>query len=278
MSEIAERLRALLLRIQKQQALTKSSPDLQHRLAALRAWQAQRLALTYADIRQRKPFVAACEFFLNDLYGEGDFGDRDRAVERVVPIMLRLLPEAVLNSLARAIELNALSQELDSAMALALPAHCNSAEEITDLDYARAYLSTASLPSLPGARRARARKAELVAAKALGQSRSAYAQARRCRREQLALLLSLGRELDRLVRKPLLNDLLRMCRWPAKLAGLGALQSFLERGFAAFGKLNGAGKFLSIILQRERAFMVAIDRLIDGDPSIELQAPNSWSR
>jgi len=264
MSAIADRLHGLLLRIQKQQTLTKSSTDLQHRLAALRAWQARRLAVTYADIRQRQPFVAACAFFLNDLYGDGEFGDRDRAVERVVPIMLRLLPEAVLNSLARAIELNALSQELDSATALALPEHCISAELITDLDYARAYLSTAALPSSPSAAWLRARKT--------------HAQARRCRREQLALLLILGRELDRLVRKPLLNDLLRMCRWPAKLAGLGALQSFLERGFAAFGKLNGAGRFLGIILNRERAFMVAIDRLVDGDESIQLQVPNSWSK
>ncbi len=262
MSAIATRLRELLQRIHAQHELTRTSPEIRVRLAALRHWQALRLEVTYADIRQQKRFGAACEFFLNDLYGEGEFADRDRAVERVVPIMLRLLPEPVLYSLARAIELNALSQELDYATARALPATCTAADKISDQDYARAYLASAGLGQLPKAIHPRALRSN----------------SQRCRREQLALLLILGRELDRLVKKPLLNELLRMCRWPAKLAGLGALQSFLERGFAAFGKLGGAGPFLGIILKRERAFMRAIDRVAEGDTRIRFQQPNSWSR
>lgn len=245
MSAIADRLRAQLQRVQAQQRLSVNDASVRARLLALRAWQSRRLAATYADIRHSQPFAAACEFFLADLYGEGDFTDRDRAVERVVPIMLRLLPEGVLASLARAIELNALSHELDYQMAAALPAHYTRAEEISDNDYAEAYRKAAEAP---------------------------------LRRRQLALLLVLGRELDRLVRKPMLSELLHLCRWPARMAGLGALQSFLERGFDAFGKLGGAGRFLGIILQRERAFMTAIARIVDGERAIRLQLPNSWSR
>lgn len=244
MSAIGERLRALLARLQAQHRSQRADPEVARRLAALRAWQSRRLAASYADIRHVEPFAAACEFFLSDLYGEGDFADRDRAVERVVPIMLRLLPEGVLASLARAIELNALSQELDHALAAALPPHCTRAEAISDVDYAAAY------------------------------ALSAEPQARR---RQLALLLVLGRELDRLVRKPLLSELLHMCRWPAKLAGLGALQSFLERGFHAFGKLGGAGVFLGTILQRERAFMQVLPRVLEGSADPRLQQPETWS-
>lgn len=245
MSAIGERLRALLLRLQQHRRQQDQDPAVAERLSALRAWQARRLAATYADIRGTTRFGGPCEFFLSDLYGEGDFADRDRAVERVVPIMLRLLPEGVLASLARAIELNALSQELDHALAASLPPHCTHAEAISDSDYAAAY------------------------------ALSAEPQARR---RQLALLLVLGRELDRLVRKPLLSELLRMCRWPARLAGLGALQSFLERGFDAFGRLAGAGPFLGTILRRERAFMRAQGRVLDGEAGVILQSPNSWSR
>lgn len=244
MSAVGERLRELLGRLQAQHRRQQADTAVSQRLAALRAWQSRRLAASYADIRGEPRFAAACEFFLSDLYGEGDFGDRDRAVERVVPIMLRLLPEGVLASLARAIELNALSQELDYALAAALPPHCTHAEAIADVDYAAAY------------------------------ALSAEPQARK---RQLALLLVLGRELDRLVRKPLLSELLHMCRWPARLAGLGALQSFLERGFDAFGKLHGAGPFLGTILRRERAFMRALPCVIDGG-ELRLQDPNSWSR
>jgi hypothetical protein len=244
-SAVGERLRGLLARLQAQHQLSASDPAVSRRLAALRAWQARRLAATYADIHIAEPFAAACEFFLADLYGEGDFGDRDRAVERVVPIMMRILPEGVLASLARAIELNAMSQELDYAMAAALPAHCTSAAAISDLDYAGAYLQSAE---------------------------------RRARRHQLALLLVLGRELDRLVRKPLLSELLHLCRWPAKLAGLGALQSFLERGFDAFGRLGGANAFLTTIVTRERAFMTAVSRVHGGSVELHLQDSSSWSR
>lgn len=245
MSAIADRLRAELKRVQAQQRLSLNDASVRPRLLALRAWQARRLAASYRDIRNTQPFAAACEFFLADLYGEGDFTDRDRAVERVVPIMLRLLPEGVLASLARAIELNALSHELDYQMAAALPARCTRAEAITDMDYAQAYRMAAE---------------------------------RAARRRQLALLLVLGRELDRLVRKPMLSELLHLCRWPARMAGLGALQSFLERGFDAFGKLGGAGRFLGIILRRERAFMVAIERVLASADGVDLQLPNSWSR
>ncbi|MBK8067478.1 MAG: hypothetical protein IPK27_07565 [Rhodanobacteraceae bacterium] len=245
MSAVGDRLRALLGRLQQQHRKQQADAEVAARLAALRAWQARRLASTYADIHEVEPFAAACEFFLTDLYGEGDFADRDRAVERVVPIMMRLLPEGVLASLARTIELNALSQQLDYAMAAALPAHCTRADAISDVDYAAAYALSAD---------------------------------RQARRRQLALLLVLGRELDRLVRKPMLSELLHMCRWPARLAGLGALQSFLERGFDAFGKLGGAGIFLGTILARELAFMRALARVLDGASELRLQEPNSWSR
>lgn len=76
----------------------------------------------------------------------------------------------------------------------------------------------------------------------------------------------------------MLSELLHMCRWPAKLAGLGALQSFLERGFDAFGKLGGAGVFLGTILAREKAFMRALGRALEGASELRLQEPNSWSR
>jgi hypothetical protein len=245
MSELADRLRALLGRVQSQHRQSLENRTVRPRLEALRAWQAARLAATYADLRVTAPFGDACEFFLADLYGEGDFYERDRAVERVVPIMIRLLPDSVLGSLARAIELNAISQELDFALAAALPERCTRAGAISDRDYADAYHASAP---------------------------------RSARRHQLALLIILGRELDRLVKKPMLAELLHLCRWPAKLAGLGALQSFLERGFAAFGRLGGAHVFLATILRRERAFMAALESVRAGDVSIRLQSPNSWSK
>jgi hypothetical protein len=187
------------------------------KLKRLQAWQAQRLAVGYDEVRQLSKNRLACDFFLNELYSDADFAQRDQDVERIYPIMVKLLPSQVLTTVARAVELNAMSHELDLAMVPFL-----TDGEITQHTYAHAYRQSNQA----------------------GQ-----------RRHQLALILSLGRELARVVQIPLMYKLLQMCRWPAKLAGLGALQSFLERGFAAFVALDGARPFLNEIRVRESTFM-----------------------
>jgi hypothetical protein len=54
-------------------------------------------------------------------------------------------------------------------------------------------------------------------------------------------------------------------RKPARLAGLSKLQSFLERGFAAFRKMGGADEFLRLVIARERKLLNA---LFAGDDSL----------
>lgn len=191
------------------------------RLKTLQAWQQQRLADGYGDLRAQPRFRAACNFFINDLYGPQDFSQRDADVERIYPIMCRLLPAAVLDTVALAVELDALSHELDAATAQWL----EEGQPVTLERYRAAYVAATTVEQ---------------------------------RRHQIVLLLVLGRELDRLVKKPMLWDLLRMCRWPARMAGLSALQSFLERGFDAFRQLKGAGPFLRTIAAREKRFAQAL--------------------
>jgi hypothetical protein len=192
------------------------------RLRILQAWQAKRLSNDYADVRKVPKNKLACDFFLDELYGDADFAKRDQDVERIYPIMVKLLPSQVLLTVARAVELNAMSHELDLAMLAHLPNG-----SIDESSYAKAYQKT-----------------------------NQHGE----RRHQLALILSLGRELARVVRIPLMYKLLQMCKWPAKMAGLGALQSFLERGFAAFVALDGAKPFLQEIRARETCFMHACMR------------------
>ena len=53
-----------------------------------------------------------------------------------------------------------------------------------------------------------------------------------------------------------------MMRKPARAAGLGALQDFLERGFDAFRRMKGAREFLATIDARERRIN---DAILAGD-------------
>ncbi len=50
-----------------------------------------------------------------------------------------------------------------------------------------------------------------------------------------------------------------LMRKPAQIAGLGELQGFLERGYAAFGAMRGgAAEFVAIVVARERAISEAL--------------------
>ena len=191
-------------------------------LDQLAAWQARRLRETYADLAADARYAGAIAFFQNDLYGEGDFARRDADLVRVVPAMARFLSQPVISTVARAVELNALSQELDRALVARLP---TGTRAVSVADYCRAYRA---------------------------------ADERTARSRQIALIGDVGRALDRYVRTPMIGAALAMMRKPARAAGLGALQDFLERGFAAFRKMKGADDFLATIDRRETRISEAI--------------------
>ena len=184
---------------------------------ALRGWQAQRLAMTYADLRQDRRYRPAVEFFLNELYGPQDFGPRERAFERAWRRLRRTLPPMLLEVLAAVAELQALTAELDLAVAMRLPA------------------------------------AQITAAQYLAAYRAADGADQRTR--QIDLILEIGRHLVDAVALPWVEWALRAAHYPAHVLGFAPLQSFLEHGYAAFRALGDASSFLSKIDERERRLM-----------------------
>ena len=211
-----------LSRVLAQNEQRVRNPLLGTALDRLRAWQAARLRQTYADLAADRRFAPAIAFFESDLYGRGDFSRRDTDLMRVVPTLVRVVPEGVVVCIAQAVELNALTHELDLRMLAALP-HPDA--PFTVREYCSAY-----------------RRAGEVGA----------------RRRQIALIDEVGSALDRFVRRPLVRASLAMMRTPARVAGLGALQDFLERGFAAFRTMHGAAPFLAAVRTRETALLEAI--------------------
>jgi hypothetical protein len=218
---------ALLRELERAQALhadRQRDPALAQALDRLGAWQSRRLGATYADLAAMPRYADAIAFFQSDLYG-GDFARRDADLARVVPLMVRMLPERVIATVAQAMELNALSQELDRLLLAALPG----STALTVAQYCRAF-------------------------RAMGH--------RDLRVRQVDLIVEIGRGLDGVVRKPFIHAALSMMRTPARLAGLGVLHDFLERGFDAFHRMEGAAEFLATIDRRERELF---DRIFAGD-------------
>jgi hypothetical protein len=189
-------------------------------LPALQRWQAQRLKCSFEAFLKRADTRPAAEFFLSDLYGDHDVSGRDAGVARIVPRLIRLLPDNFLLTAADAIELGALSHAFDLRMVDRLGArHGSRVRSIDEAVYAQAYRDC-GLPRL--------------------------------RARQIDLIVEVGQSLDEAVRHPMLGRVLKLSRLPARAAGLWELQQFLERGFAAFAELGGAEEFLRTIERQER--------------------------
>ena len=114
------RLYRQLTRVAALREQMRAHPEDQQDRDRLRQWQADRLGRTHRDLLESDRYGPAAAFFLTDLYGPGDCARRDADVMRVMPTAERLLPESGLKVLAQAIELDALSEELDYLMVVAL--------------------------------------------------------------------------------------------------------------------------------------------------------------
>ena len=184
------------------------------RWLAVKNWQSERLARTYADLLADDRYRESCEFFLEELYGARDFEQRDEEAQRVVPKLARMLPARAIETLLLAVELDELAEDLDAELArlIQLP--------ITTQRYADAYVQVGSEEQ---------------------------------RKHQIELVDEIGGALDRLARIPMLAPMLGMMKGPAEAWGYGHLHHFLYRGFNAFARMGGARKFLATIKRRELA-------------------------
>lgn len=214
--EIAKELRKALSDAINVRRIGKDDTAAMQTRTALKQFQAERMRYTHADLLATRDTEAAARFFLEDLYGTHDMTQRDADVERIVPTMERLLPETALQTIVEAIMLDALSEQLDAAMASRLG--CTFDERT----YAQAYREVSS---------------------------------RADRERQLALVHSVGTALCELVRMPLIGVTLKMMRAPARFAGLGELHEFLERGFNAFKAMRTPQAFVETTIAREARIM-----------------------
>ncbi len=206
-------------------------------LPELRRWQVARLSDSFATFMRDPTRRPAAEFFLSDLYGDRDFSRRDADIARVVPKMQRLLPAGLLETLADAIELGTLSHAFDLRMAEVLQANAGRRSRLDDALYARTYREVGR-PLL--------------------------------RRHQIDLIVRAGHGLGTALRTRGVATLLAVLRGPARAAGLGELQSFLERGFGAYAELDDVAGFVGDIERHEREvsrrlFADVSDPLFRGD-------------
>lgn len=225
-TQAADRIRTHLARVARlrEQADAVGLAQAVHEIKQL---QARRFRATYSDFLADGRHATATRFFLEELYGEHDFRERDRQFGRIAGALERLFPEAVAQLAVDLAETHALTETLDHQLAT----HWMAQDPATPV--ATRYTQSWRLTGQPLQRE-----------------------------RQLVVVLHMGTELQRLTRMTTLRVALKMMRRPAQVAGLDALQQFLERGFDAFAIMGDATRFLLAIQQRERHW---IRTLFDAD-------------
>lgn len=218
----AERIRAHLSQVEHLRGQV-NKPGMAVAMANIKHLQSLRFRTTYADFLASPRYAEATRFFLEELYGEHDFSQRDAQFARIAGAIEGMFPEAVGQLAVDLAETHALSERLDHEMA----ARWGGLGE--EMDDATRYV---------------------LCWRATGQ--------RHQRNRQLVVVLHMGQELQRLTQSKALLMALKMMRKPAQLAGLSSLQHFLERGFAAFAAMRDAGGFLEAIKDREATWIASM--------------------
>lgn len=229
--EAATEIRKAVARVSLLRDAVNADPALRSALLRVKGLQSRRFAGTYADLLAAQPYAAATRFFLEELYSDKDYAQRDAQFARIAGAIQRLFPAQVAATAVTLAQLHALTEELDQAMAVECLAQGDPAASEAHL-YVTAW-------------RRVGRRAD--------------------RERQLTVVIDVGRQMARLTRTPGLRMMLRMMRAPAVASGLGSLQHFLETGFETFADVvrqRGADEFLGIVQAREAAL---IDFLFDAD-------------
>jgi hypothetical protein len=227
--ESAKQIRAAVSQVAQLRAGCEAQPGLAAAVGAVKRLQAKRFAGTYADLLAGGAYAAAARFFLDELYSDRDYEERDAQFARIAGAIEKLLPADVAQTAVALAQLHALTEQLDFAMG-AVWLRCGGTDA-----------------------------ARYVAAwREVGR--------RGDREAQLRTVLEIGREMARLTRMAGLRMMLKMMRGPAAAAGMGSLQRFLEAGFDTFAQMarrpGGAEAFLAIIAQREEQLIAS---LFDAD-------------
>lgn len=226
--EAARKIRDAVAHVSQLRQALEDHPDLGAAVAQVKRVQSQRFAGTYSDLLASGPYAAPASFFLTELYSDKDYAERDAQFARIAGAIEKFFPQQVVATAVALAQLHALTEELDQAMALAWLA-----QEGDESGDARRYVA---------------------AWREVGR--------RDDRESQLTVVLGIGEEMARLTRAAGLRVMLKMMRGPARAAGLGSLQHFLETGFDTFAAMakrpGGAEEFLGIIEAREGALLEAL--------------------
>lgn len=199
--------------LEETQSLYKAIADNDERSSIMHLHNIRQQAFrkNYQDYFQQARYQPALEFILTDVYSSLLHEKRDAKITKAFNNMSRVLPETILETIAKAVCFNCDMLRLDSQ--LIRQAHWS-----TELSY-KELLTNSELNNV---------YIDLVHD-----------------------FISLAEMIDYFVKKPLMQMTLKASRIPARAANLGELQEFLESCFKVFKTMRSPHAFLKDYKDRE---------------------------
>ena len=115
--EAAQKIRTAVTAVSLLRSGVEADPSLQAALGRVKRVQSRRFAGTYVDLLAAGPYSAATRFFLDELYSDKDYAERDQQFARIAGTIAKLFPQPVVNTAAALAEVHALTEQLDDLMA-----------------------------------------------------------------------------------------------------------------------------------------------------------------
>ncbi len=191
-------------------------PDILNNYQTFVVWQNNYMLQFYDDFCVTKENTAAVDFVVSELTGIG-ISERDHDLARVVPAMVRMLPDKALQTIAVAMELNSRILTINLSICRELFGKLSPANKISERNYCLACRQVSRLDEF----------LELV-----------------------ELTKQVGQSLNHVIELPMIGLILRAMRSPARLAGFSSLQDFLETGYHTFKAIEDVDQFLDDISDR----------------------------
>jgi hypothetical protein len=205
-----------------------SDADFAKQLAQLQQWQHDRMSETYWVLLSSEPEASLIKFFLDDIYPGLDLEHLGNKLGKVGKLLEKLFSDLEMVHLA--IEFNALTSELDDALADELFNNMR-VSDITPENYAIAFQTIG------------------------GQE---------LRHHQLELILKFTAEAQEIIEDKVVYNAFKLAKYPAKLGGLGSLYDVIARGFKVVRQNPKPLDITRILLKHERGIFDHL--LATGEP------------
>lgn len=202
------------------------SIETKEKVKQVQAWQRERFQNSHAPLLNDRVKRDAICFLFSEVYGGVDLSPVARDIRRAYPLAMKIFSENVMRTASLALELNALTAELDEQVASILFSHSLSVRKEIDLvSYLQAFQMASSLD---------------------------------IRLHQLKLAESLLASIDCYINSRMIFGAFKLARGPAKAAGLVHLYQFMEKGFTVLRPLESPSRFMADIFVKEKVYMQSI--------------------